>query len=102
MRKTLGILLLSCSALVTNHARAGEPSGSQSSGDSWQQQIDDWADQYGPQFESWVDNLLGVQDSDAGSPGVVAAPEFDPSSAIAAFTLLAGGLVLVRGRRKAK
>jgi hypothetical protein len=32
----------------------------------------------------------------------VAAPEIDPASAMSAFTLLAGGLVLIRGRRSNK
>jgi hypothetical protein len=32
----------------------------------------------------------------------VAAPEIDPASAMSAFTLLAGGLVLIRGRRAGK
>jgi hypothetical protein len=38
----------------------------------------------------------------AGSCGgtVAAAPEIDPASSIAAFTLLAGGLAVLRGRRK--
>jgi hypothetical protein len=33
-------------------------------------------------------------------PGTMAAPEIDPSSAMAGFTLLAGGLVVLRGRRR--
>ena len=32
----------------------------------------------------------------------VSAPEIDPASAMSAFTLLAGGLVLIRGRRARK
>jgi len=35
----------------------------------------------------------------ATSEAVTAAPEIDPASAISAFTLLAGGLAVVRGRR---
>ncbi len=31
---------------------------------------------------------------------LTAAPEIDPASATSAFTLLAGGLVLIRGRRR--
>jgi hypothetical protein len=31
-----------------------------------------------------------------------AAPEIDPASAISAFTLLAGGLAIIRGRRGGK
>jgi hypothetical protein len=34
--------------------------------------------------------------------GPTAAPEIDPASAMSAFTLLAGGLVLIRGRRAGK
>jgi hypothetical protein len=37
--------------------------------------------------------------SDPASPA--AAPEIDPGSAISAFTLLAGGLAMIRGRRTA-
>ena len=33
-------------------------------------------------------------------PGTMAAPEIDPSSAMAGFTLLAGGLAVLRGRRR--
>lgn len=32
----------------------------------------------------------------------VAAPEFDPASAVAAVTLLSGGLAVLRGRRMKK
>jgi hypothetical protein len=32
----------------------------------------------------------------------VSAPEIDPASAMSAFTLLAGGLVMIRGRRASK
>ncbi|HEY7889429.1 MAG TPA: hypothetical protein VIC29_14505 [Steroidobacteraceae bacterium] len=32
----------------------------------------------------------------------VAAPEFDPASAMAALTLLSGGLAVIRGRRRGK
>jgi hypothetical protein len=34
-----------------------------------------------------------------GAVKVTAAPEFDPASAIAALTLLSGGLAVLRGRR---
>ncbi len=38
---------------------------------------------------------------DAGpNRGVVNAPEIDPASAMAGLTLLAGGLAVLRGRRK--
>jgi hypothetical protein len=32
-------------------------------------------------------------------PGPVAAPEIDPASAMSAFTLLTGSLIVLRGRR---
>jgi hypothetical protein len=35
-------------------------------------------------------------------PVPTAAPEIDPASAMSAFTLLAGGLVMIRGRRSSK
>lgn len=38
----------------------------------------------------------------SGSSNPAAAPEIDPASAMSAFTLLAGGLVLIRGRRASK
>jgi hypothetical protein len=33
---------------------------------------------------------------------VATAPEIDPASAVSAFTLLAGGLAVIRGRRSSK
>ena len=36
------------------------------------------------------------------SQSVVKAPEIDPASAMAGFTMLAGGLAVLRGRRKIK
>ena len=33
-------------------------------------------------------------------PGTVSAPEIDPASAMAGLTMLAGGLAVLRGRRK--
>jgi hypothetical protein len=35
-----------------------------------------------------------------GAVRATAAPEFDPASAIAALTLLSGGLAVLRGRRR--
>ncbi|HEY1890255.1 MAG TPA: hypothetical protein VGG63_07610 [Steroidobacteraceae bacterium] len=32
----------------------------------------------------------------------VSAPEFDPATAMAALTLLSGGLAVIRGRRRGK
>jgi hypothetical protein len=51
-------------------------------------------------------NLLGVLLLSISATAVahaavrVVAPEFDPASAMAALTLLSGGLAVVRGRRK--
>lgn len=39
-------------------------------------------------------------DHGPGGNGPVAAPEIDPASAVSALTLLAGGLAVVRGRKK--
>jgi hypothetical protein len=63
--------------------------------------------------------IAGVASADAGSsncfhflgfdlfckpapqhPGPVSAPEIDPASAMAGLTMLAGGLAVLRGRRK--
>jgi hypothetical protein len=35
-------------------------------------------------------------------PGPVSAPEIDPASAMSAFTLLTGSLIVLRGRRSNK
>jgi len=37
-----------------------------------------------------------------GSPSSVKAPEIDPASAMAGLTMLAGGLAVLRGRRRIK
>jgi hypothetical protein len=37
-----------------------------------------------------------------GSPPSVKAPEIDPASAMAGLTMLAGGLAVLRGRRRIK
>lgn len=49
-----------------------------------------------------VDHQTGTS-KDATDPAATpaAAPEIDPGSAISAFTLLAGGLAVIRGRRAA-
>jgi Spy/CpxP family protein refolding chaperone len=55
-----------------------------------------------------VRNLLGVLLLSLSATIVahaavrVAAPEFDPASAMAALTLLSGGLAVIRGRRRGK
>jgi len=50
-----------------------------------------------------VDHQTGSSGTskDATDPAPAAAPEIDPASAISAFTLLAGGLAVIRGRRAA-
>jgi len=52
-----------------------------------------------------IDHETGTSQSstskDATDPAPAAAPEIDPGSAISAFTLLAGGLAVIRGRRAA-
>jgi hypothetical protein len=48
-----------------------------------------------------IDHQTGGS-KDATDPATpAAAPEIDPASAISAFTLLAGGLTVIRGRRAA-
>jgi hypothetical protein len=44
----------------------------------------------------------GTTKATSGSSDVAAAPEIDPAGAMSAFTLLAGGLVVLRGRRPAR
>jgi hypothetical protein len=38
----------------------------------------------------------------SSSPSPVSAPEIDPASAMAGLTMLAGGLAVLRGRRRVK
>lgn len=98
MRKFLGILALSLSATVA-YANTTSPPPSQSTF----QQLDNWLDQFGEQVESWCWSFVGITDPDQGqSTAPVSAPEFDPAGAIAALTLLAGGLAVLRGRRADK
>lgn len=116
MHKLLGVLALSISATAVAYA---SPSPQTSDNSSWTQPqiswtqselqaIDNWLDQFGDQFEDWFyatwGQILGMTDPDSGHSsgnggGTVAAPEFDPSSALAALTLLSGGLAVLRGRR---
>jgi LPXTG-motif cell wall-anchored protein len=46
------------------------------------------------------DRGLGFHWSDHKTATAVAAPEIDPASIVAGLTLLCGGLVVLRGRRK--
>jgi len=72
MRKLLGIMILSCGAMGIAQAHDGR-------------------DDFKPlPLPIWHE------------PRYTAAPEIDPASAIGAFTLLAGGLAIVRGRRFAQ
>lgn len=118
MRKLLGVLALSISATAVAYA---SPSSQTSDTSSWTQTqiswtqselqaLDNWLDQFGDEFEDWFYStwgaILGITDPDSGQTGgstsgggTVAAPEFDPASALAALTLLSGGLAVLRGRR---
>jgi hypothetical protein len=72
MFKKLAMLIVAAGAIATAQAQAGED---------------------GPHF------------FDRGPPTwshPTAAPEIDPASAMSAFTLLTGGLVMLRGRRVKK
>lgn len=109
MRKSSGTfiaaLVLSVSAAVVHAGTYPQPSGFQPNNPTWLQAWDNWADQLGQELAQWLDGLLGIPYSapggsgGQGSPGTVAAPEFDPASATAALTLLSGGLAVLRGRR---
>ena len=48
-----------------------------------------------------VNNHQTIKDSSGPAASPTAAPEIDPASALSAFTLLAGGLAVIRGRRAA-
>lgn len=112
MRKFLGVLALSIAATAV--AYAGPPSPPPPGGwtqpkTGWTQSelqaIDNWLDQFGEKFEDWWyatwGAKLGITDPDegSGSSHPASAPELDPAAALAALTLLAGGLAAVRGRR---
>lgn len=117
MRKLLGVLVLSLSATVVAYANPPAPSQPNNSGwtqpqGSWSQSdlqaLDKWLDQFGEQFEDWWWStwgaVLGIADPDSGQGGggTAVAPEFDPAGALAALTLLSGGLAVLRGRRARK
>jgi hypothetical protein len=108
MRKFLGTLVLSLAAMTAAYANPpGPPPGGWTQPKTgWTQSelqaLDNWLDQFGEQFEDWFydtwGSVLGVSDPDSGH-GTVAAPEFDPAAALAALSLLSGGLAVLRGRR---
>jgi hypothetical protein len=94
--KKLAVLIVAVGAVATAQAHAGN--GPQFGKDSPPQfnfgSQHDGPPQFGkdgPPPNSW---------SPLSAPA--AAPEIDPASAMSAFTLLAGGLVMLRGRRAAK
>lgn len=45
-------------------------------------------------------HALTILHHHGGNPGATPAPEIDPAAAMAALTLLGGGLAVLRGRRK--
>lgn len=108
MRKSLGAFLVALVlSIPVTAAHAGNyqrPGGFQPNDPTWLQQWDQWVDQFGQQFETWTDGLLGIPSTggQGGGSGLVAAPELDPAGALAALTLLAGGLAVLRGRRAGK
>lgn len=105
MRKLLAVLALSISATAAyaSPAPTTQPQSGWTQSDL--QAIDNWVDQFGEQFEDWFyatwGPVLGITDPDSGHSGggTVAAPELDPAAALAALTLLTGGLAVLRGRR---
>lgn len=108
MRKSTAPFIAALVLTVSTVAQAGtyqQPAGFQPDSATWVQQWDNWIDQLGQDFAQWLDGLLGIPYSSPGSAGgqggsgAVAAPEFDPASAMAALTLLSGGLAVLRGRR---
>lgn len=110
MRKLLAVLALSLSATAAYAMPAPMTQPKPSWTQSERQALDKWLDQRGDQFEDWFyatwGQVFGLTDPDSGhsgssggSGGSVAAPELDPAAALAALTLLTGGLAVLRGRR---
>jgi hypothetical protein len=112
MRKSpalfIAVLVLSVSAAVAHAGTYQQPAGLQPGNATWLQEWDNWIDQFGQEFAEWIDGLLGIpygapaSAGGQGGSGAVAAPEFDPASAMAALTLLSGGLAALRGRRSGR
>jgi hypothetical protein len=92
VRKLVAICVLSLAA-----ASAAQADGQNGPSLSWWQQLEQ-------SWDNFWDNLWDHKDpGHGGTPGSpVAAPEIDPASAMSALTLLAGGLVVIRGRRSAR
>jgi hypothetical protein len=84
MFRKLAVLIVAVGAVATAQAHPGQGGPSQF-GNGGPAQFD----KGGPP-QSWF------------QPAPTAAPEIDPASAMSAFTLLAGGLVMLRGRRASK
>jgi 4-amino-4-deoxy-L-arabinose transferase-like glycosyltransferase len=56
-------------------------------------------------FETWLQEVIADLTGQEGTPsggGTVAAPEIDPAGAMAALSLLVGGLAVMRGRRSSR
>lgn len=111
MRKILAVLALSISA---TGVAAAHPTDISTHHHGWTRSelraLDKWLDRFGDSFEDWFyaswGPTLGITDPDSGHSessgsrgGTVAAPELDPAAALAALTLLSGGLAVLRGRR---
>ena len=60
------------------------------------------ATQYAPQQQHYSWFWFLIRDKDLGDKKQVKAPEIDPATAFSGFTLLAGGLAVIRGRRLKK
>lgn len=99
MGKILAIVALSLCATAA-YAGTATTTTTTTTSQSELQQWDNYLDQFGEQIENAFWSAVGVADPDQNqSATAVPAPEFDPAGAIAALTLLAGGLAVARGRR---
>lgn len=87
MLKPLAIGFLTLTAAVSTAAFAGAP-GSLGQGQGTQDGL-----------LCWVLPWLCEKHKHEGNGGPTAAPEIDPAEALAALTLLSGGLAVLRGRR---
>ena len=115
MLKPLALGLLTAAALCSTAAFAGNGSNSDWSGQNdWRGNDSNWNQlfhQQGNQSQSqWNRNWndwrnskdKDNKDKDKCDQQPAAAPEIDPAGAMAALTLLAGGLAALRGRRSGK
>jgi len=90
MLKSLAIGLLTLTAAVSTAAFAGNH--------GWAPQGEGGQDG----FLCWIAPWLCENHDHQGSGGPTAAPEIDPAEALAALTLLSGGLAVLRGRRSGR